>query len=240
MLATALSRTFAQLPDPKFRNTLLKSLLFTLVLFALVVVGVFQLLPEGGVVDPEAFWFDWMADLVNWVLDVSAVLAIVALLVFLFSSVSTLISGFFLDDIAAAVERRYYPDSPPARQTGIAETLGVSLKFLAVTLLVNVLALPFYLVALFFPPLFAFVFYGLNGYLLSREYFELVSLRQMDPKASAGLRKSHRGTVFAAGVVIAFAVTIPLVNLAVPILATAFMMHIYRGVQAKEAARGAA
>lgn len=240
MLAQSLSRTFAQLPDPKFRNTLLKSLALTLVLFTLVIMAALQLLPDDGFFSPDSFWFEWMADALNWLIGASAVLTMLAILVFTFSQVSTLISSFFLDDVADAVERRFYPDAPASRDVGVGEAVGVSLKFLGVTLALNIVVLPLYILALIFPPLFLFIFYGLNGYLLSREYFELVSLRQMDPKASARLRKAHRGTVFVAGVVIAFAVTIPIVNLAVPILATAFMVHVLHGLQAKEAARGVA
>ena len=36
------------------------------------------------------------------------------------------------------------------------------------------------LLLIWLPPINLFIFYGLNGYLLSREYFELVALRHLD------------------------------------------------------------
>jgi uncharacterized protein involved in cysteine biosynthesis len=105
------------------------------------------------------------------------------------------------------------------------------MRFIGITIMLNVLALPLYLIALLFPPLFAFVFYGLNGYLLGREYFELVSLRHQDEKAARRLRKTNRSKVFLAGIVIAFFITVPIINLVVPILATAFMLHIFKSMQ---------
>ncbi len=99
------------------------------------------------------------------------------------------------------------------------------------TILLNILVLPIYLVAIFIPPIFACIFYGLNGYLLSREYFELVSLRHQDKNMARQLRKANGLKVFLAGVIIAFLITVPIVNLFVPILATAFMLHIFKALQ---------
>ena len=137
----------------------------------------------------------------------------------------------WLNDIAEAVEARHYPGEAPGQSAEFAKTFAVSTRFIAVTLVANILALPFYVIALFIPPLFACIFFGLNGYLLSREYFELVSLRHQDGKAARQLRKANGFKVFLAGVVIAFLITVPIVNLFVPILATVFMLHIFKALQ---------
>jgi CysZ protein len=42
------------------------------------------------------------------------------------------------------------------------------------------------------------------------------------------MRLRHRGDLWLAGVVIVLLLTIPLVNLIVPIVATAFMVHIFK------------
>jgi uncharacterized protein involved in cysteine biosynthesis len=75
------------------------------------------------------------------------------------------------------------------------------------------------------------VFFTLNGYLLGREYFELVAQRRMTAVEAKALRRTRRARVFLAGVVVAFLLTIPLVNLITPIIATAFMLHIYEGMR---------
>ncbi|MDP6567826.1 MAG: EI24 domain-containing protein [Alphaproteobacteria bacterium] len=226
MLIKAFRRTLAQLPEPAFRTVVYKSVLLTLVIFAALTAVFVWARP-----DVTIFEWQWLND----VAEVGGTLAFFAVLVLAFSTLATLIGGIFLDVVAEAVEQRYYAGDPPGRSADFSQTFVLSLRFIAVTLLLNLVVLPVYLIALFFPPLFAFIFYGLNGYLLSREYFELVSIRHMDAKSARQLRKANRFSVFPAGVVIAFFVTIPVVNLFVPILATAFMLHIFKGLQARAA-----
>ena len=87
------------------------------------------------------------------------------------------------------------------------------------------------LLLLFVPPLNLFVFYGLNGYLLGREYFELVAVRRFDVTVVGRLRRRYRGKVFMAGVVIAFLLSLPLINIVMPVVATAFMVHVFEDVR---------
>src|SRR3546814_12972622 len=61
--------------------------------------------------------------------------------------------------------------------------------FLVVLVLLNLLAL---LVVYFGPVLNLLVFFGLNGYLLGREYFELVAARRARPGEIGLLRRRHR------------------------------------------------
>jgi len=178
---------------------------------------------------PNVTYFGW--DWLNSALEIGGFLLFFALLILTFSSMATLISSIFLDEIANAVEERHYRNDTPGQSTRFLESLSTSVRFIGVTILLNILALPFYLIALFIPPLFAFIFFGLNGYLLSREYFELVSLRHQDAKSAQQLRKTNRMKIFFAGVVIALFITVPVVNLFVPILATVFMLHIFKAMQ---------
>jgi len=110
----------------------------------------------------------------------------------------------------------------PSKTTGIFS----SLRFLVVVVALNLLVLPAYLI----PGVNLVIFYVLNGYLLSREYFELVALRRMTPQSARTVRKAHSAKLFGAGVIVAFFSTIPLVNLLVPVVATAFMVHIFQGL----------
>ncbi|MBT3534936.1 MAG: hypothetical protein HN478_13715 [Rhodospirillaceae bacterium] len=222
MLFHAAALTLGQIADPVFRGVVIKSVLFTLCLFTGLTVVFYM-------ARPDVTYFEW--EWLNSLAEVGGSLAFFAFLVLSFSMTATLIGGIFLDDIAEAVESRHYPGGPPGRSAEFSKTLAVSIRFIGVTILLNVIALPLYLIALLFPPLFACIFYGLNGYLLSREYFELVSLRHQDVKAAQQLRKANRLKVFLAGVVIAFLITVPIVNLFVPILATAFMLHIFKALQ---------
>ena len=84
---------------------------------------------------------------------------------------------------------------------------------------------------LLFPPLYLLVFYSVNGYLLGREYFELVAYRRLEERAADDLRRSYRGRVMLAGVVMAFMLTIPVFNLVAPIAATAFAVHLFEAMR---------
>jgi uncharacterized protein involved in cysteine biosynthesis len=75
------------------------------------------------------------------------------------------------------------------------------------------------------------VFYALNGYLLGREYFELVALRRLDESSTRALRKAYQGSIFLSGVMIAVLTSVPLVNLAAPVIATAFMVHLFESLR---------
>ena len=151
-----------------------------------------------------------------------------------------MVLSFLLEDIALAVEQRHYPDLPAARKQPVTEALRNALAFAGVTIALNLLLLPIYLVLLFVPPLNLFVFYGLNGYLLGREYFELVAQRRLDPTQMRRLRTGNRGRLFIGGVVIAFLLTLPVINLAIPIVATGFMIHLFEDMRRRAEGASAA
>jgi uncharacterized protein involved in cysteine biosynthesis len=132
--------------------------------------------------------------------------------------------GMFLETVAAAVEREHYPHLPPARAIGVVEGLLDGLKLLGVLVAVNLVALVAYIL---FAPIAPFLFWIVNGILLGREYAQLVALRRSDAAGAAAFRRRHRPTIFAAGVLMAVPLTIPVVNILVPILGAATFTHLY-------------
>ena len=224
----ALSKAFAQLSDPAFRGVMLRGLVFSVILFIIV-----WILAWWGLTLAESALSDWLAsdswlaDVVSWLFAAAGIAGVLIASFLLFPAVTTIMVSFLLDDIAAAVERRHYPALPPAREPPLVESLRGALGFAGVTILLNLLALPFYLVLMLLPPANLFVFYLLNGYLLGREYYELVSIRRMESRDSLKLRRRFRGKVFLAGVVIAFLLSLPIINLITPIVATGFMVHLF-------------
>jgi CysZ protein len=64
-----------------------------------------------------------------------------------------------------------------------------------------------------------------TAWLLGREYFELAAPRFYSAAEVKALRRPHASTVFIGGMLIALFVSIPIVNLATPLFATAFMVH---------------
>lgn len=235
----SISRAFSQSFDPAFRRVFNRSLLYSLVTFIAVWLASWFALDWAG--EWLVAWVrDWAGPgfwlgVMEWLVDIAAIGAIAIASFFLFPAVMVSIMAMLLDDIAQAVERRYYPDLPPAREQPISEALLGNVIFVAVTLILNLLVLPLYLILIWIPPLNLVLFYLLNGYLLGREYFEMVAVRRLDMPATKRLRRDNRGRVIMAGAVITFLLTIPLVNLITPIIATAFMLHIFEGLRRRDA-----
>jgi uncharacterized protein involved in cysteine biosynthesis len=76
----------------------------------------------------------------------------------------------------------------------------------------------------------AVIFFLATAYLLGREYFELAAMRFHPAADAKALRRANGMTVFVAGLFIAAFVSIPIVNLATPLFATAFMVHLHKRI----------
>ena len=160
---------------------------------------------------------------IRGIIDVLGGVATFALTWFLFPATVSAVIGLFLDQVAECVEKRHYPGLPRTNGLPVGEGIVMSLKFVGILIVLNILMLPF----LFLGPVFPVVFYLVNGYLLGREYFEFVASRRLSPKEVTKLRKERQGGVLAMGVIIAFSLTIPLVNLLMPVVATSAMVHLF-------------
>ena len=223
MIAASLRLALAQLPDPTFRRVLWRSLLVSMVIFATLAVALWfgvALLP-----DTEKTWLDWL-------IGFASGLGFFVGMLLLFPAVMTAAIGLFLDDIAGAVEQRHYPDQPQGRPLPFWPALGGSLRFLSIVIGVNLLLLPIYAVLIFFPPFMYALSLMVNGFLVSREYFEVVAWRYLPRRDADVLRRRHRGDLWLCGVIIVLLLTIPLINFVVPIVATAFMVHVYKRLRA--------
>tara|TARA_Y100001934_G_scaffold75425_1_gene93751 strand:- start:74632 stop:75480 length:849 start_codon:yes stop_codon:yes gene_type:complete len=169
----------------------------------------------------------WLLSLILKFINLLFALSVLFVLAILFPVITTLIIGLFFEDVVAAVEKKHYPGSPVARSQPISEVLGFTLRFVLLVIGLNLLCLPLYLILLFVPPLNLVLYYLLNGYLVSREYFGLIAIRHMDPALASKMRRANRGKVLLAGIIITFLLTVPVVNLLTPVIATAFMVHVF-------------
>jgi CysZ protein len=143
---------------------------------------------------------------------------------YLLPAVSAIVAGYFLDDVAEVVEHKSYPADPPGQALPFGKAILYGLRFAGLVLLVNMIALLFF----FIPGINIGVFFLANAYLLSREYFELAAGRFWRPEDVARLRMEHRGTILAAGAVLAGLVLVPVVNLITPIFGAAMMVHLHK------------
>jgi uncharacterized protein involved in cysteine biosynthesis len=202
---------------PAQRQALLVSIGATLLIFVALWAGV-----GWGLARIDLAEYSWL----RWPLEILGHLAVWALAWVLFPAVATTILSFFLDGVLNRLDALHYPTLPPAHSVPVRAMIGSGVRLLALTVGLNLLALPVYLA---FPAINLFLFYGLNGYLLSREYFDLVALRRLDGVAAKALWREHRGRWFLAGVAIAILLSLPVVNLAAPLVAAAFMLHLVTG-----------
>lgn len=203
-----------QLSDKATRKYVWLALGLALVVFVALWVLVWLLLTTTALF--EMGWLENVVDLLGGV-------ATAVLTWMLFPAVISAFVGLFLEGVAGAVETRHYPGLGPAQGQSVTEALVTSARFLLVMAVLNLLMLPF----IFTGPVFPFVFYSVNGYLLGREYFELVALRRLGGADAQALRKARGKQVFLAGVAIAFLLTIPVVNLLAPVIGTAAMVHLF-------------
>jgi CysZ protein len=74
--------------------------------------------------------------------------------------------------------------------------------------------------------LYLLIFYIANGYLISREYFELAAHRHMSTTGVHALRKANRWPLLSLGIVITFLLTIPIINLITPVIAVGAIIHL--------------
>ena len=174
--------------------------------------------------------WEWLLSLILAFINFLSIISILLVVTVLFPVFATLIIGFFLEDIVTAVEKKHYPDDPAARPQPISEVISSTLRFALLVLGLNLLFLPLYIILLFLPPLNLVLYYMLNGYCVSREYFELIAKRRMEPAMASQFRQIDRSKVLIAGVIITFLLTIPIVNFLMPVIAIAFMVHIFHSL----------
>ncbi|MFH1805733.1 MAG: EI24 domain-containing protein [Pseudomonadota bacterium] len=206
-------KSFSQFSDPRFRSVLLIGVGGAIATIVALWFGI------GFFVSSVDFLTDggWLETTIDWVLGFGLGL----LVLLLFPAATLLISSLLLERIADAVEDKYYPGLPDIRPQPLSEAIFNGVKFALTALALNILLLPL----LISGPIYIIAFYAMNGYLLSREYFELVAARRYDARTMTALRKNHQTKLWMGGIAITFLMTIPLVNLIAPIIATAFMVH---------------
>lgn len=211
-----------QIGDPDFRKVLWNAVGLTLAAYIFTAIAAWQ-----GLQHLPQFEQDWL----NTLVGILSGLGLVVAMALVFPGVTMIFVGIFLDDVAAAVERRHYAADPPGQAMEFWPGLIQSARFAGIVLGLNLLVLPFYLVLLLsMPPLAFLAYFSLNGYLFGREYFEMVTLRHRSRPETEALRRQFATRLFLAGCVISFLFTIPLVNLLVPLIAVAAMVHIYKSL----------
>jgi CysZ protein len=224
-----------QLFTAPLRAVLLKAVglaLLLIVIIGIVLNRIFNALAASGATWAEqtsgfASHAAWSA--LAWVLSIMASLGIITGALFLMPTITAFVGSFFVDEVGDAVERGSYPAEPPGKALPLLRALIEGVKFAILTLAVYFCALPF----IFFAGLGVIVLFLANAYLLGRQYFEFAAMRFRSPHEAKAMRKANAPYLFLAGMAIALFVSIPVVNLATPIFAMAYMVHIHKRLSGK-------
>ncbi|WP_336974632.1 EI24 domain-containing protein [Sphingobium aromaticiconvertens] len=212
MILAALFRSLPQIFHPAARAVLGRTLLVTLLVFAILGAALWW-----GI-DALLDWRGWDGGLAEGA--ASGLVTLVAAW-FLFRAIAMAVMGLFADAIIEAVEKESYPQAAiRARPVGFTRSLCFALASLTRTLGLNLLALPLYIVLLVTGVGTLVLFLVLNAWLLGRDMADMVEPRHPDlpPIARAGR--------WLMGLVSALLFLLPVVNLLAPIWSAAMAVHM--------------
>ena len=216
-LFTPILRAFGQLDDPALLLVLVQSVVLSALCFGALAAGGFWLV-HHFVADQGV-----LGDLAS---SVGGFAALVAAL-YLFVPIAVVIAGLFLTPICRAVERRWYPGLPPPIG---ASMLSQTWAGLAIALRVSVLSLLSLLVSVFIPGPGQVLGWVVTAWALGRGLFAAVAMRRMSRREADQLYIHRRGAVFVQGAALALGSVVPLLNLLLPLLGPAAMVHLVSGL----------
>ena len=212
-LLSPLSRAFGQLDDRIFLGVLVRSVAWSAVCFILLHVAtiwaVHRLLDLHG-------WLGWTADLLG---GIGASL----LALWLFLPVAAAIGTLYIDRIARAVEHRYYPSLPPPRGASTGAQIWDAVSVGARILLLSLLGL---ILAVIVPGIGLVLAWIIGGYAIGRGLFAAVAMRRMPRAAAEALYRRARPVILVQGCILALAGYVPILNLLIPVIGTAAMVHV--------------
>lgn len=212
-MLTPITRAVAQLQDPVFQGVIWRSLAVTVLAFAAMAYGCVWVV---GLAVTDPGWLGWLARLAGGV--AAAVLA-----VWLFVPVALLIATLYIERVAAAVDRRFYPLLPVPQGAPLAvqawDGMALGAQVLALQLATLVLAV-------LLPGPGVLIGWLVAGWAIGRGLFVAVAMRRMDRPAARALYEANRLPVLVQGVALAFASSVPGLNLLVPVVGTAAMVHV--------------
>ena len=122
-------KALAQILSPPMRAILWRAIALALVLIAVLAVGLQKLL--GWLAGSGELWaetalgpgFHTPLNILAWIVSIAAGLGIVVGAIFLMPTITSLVAGVFVDDIADIVEREHYPADKP----GVALPFSVAM-----------------------------------------------------------------------------------------------------------------
>jgi CysZ protein len=149
---------------------------------------------------------------------------------FMLPALVVFIVGIFQDIIVYRVEKAYYPEHIKPASNRFWPDLIHDIRFTIQALTLNILIIPFYLLAV--GPFLSLI---LNSYLLGREFFETAASYHMSKTEARNLGRRNKGAVYLGGFLITILTLIPFINVFAPVFALAYMIHVFHAIFYKTA-----
>ena len=221
MVLRALILAWGDLLRPRIFGVVALGTVLTLLLFVALQAAAFWAIHSFA---PQSITLPWLGPVdINAVLSWGSLILFPIMSIFLMAPVAAGFAGLFAERVAEAVEQIHYPAAtglPVDFMDGLLESLAVVGAIIAVTL-VTLMLTPF------LGPLASVLFYLGNGWLLGREFFQMAARRHLHAAQASALRRRMAVQATLLGVLIALLLTVPLLNITVPVLAAAGFTHLY-------------
>jgi CysZ protein len=209
----ALMLSLQSLSDRRITVVMVKVVVLTIVTLIVSGVGLWfalQALFSWLSVNGAGFWSGLLS---------AAIVALSGIL--LFRVVAIAMTWVFADDIIDAVEDRHYPSHAAfGKRPSLGAGVQMALKSIVRVVGYNLLALPVYVLLMFTGVGTAIAFLFINALLLGRDLEDMLIARHGAKGTMNKLSRVMLGLFGTAGMMV------PLINLFVPVLATAMAVHL--------------
>ncbi|MBV9654811.1 MAG: EI24 domain-containing protein [Acetobacteraceae bacterium] len=212
-LLQPIARAIAQLGDPVLLGVVWRSVLLSALCFVALFAG------AVGIVHHLLDWQGWW----RWLADLLSGLGTALLALWLFLPVAGVLGALYIERVARAVERRYYPALPPAHGESLAIQFWDGIALGGRILLLNVVAL---VLALLLPGIGLLLAWAIASFAIGRGLFVAVAMRRMSRPEAEAVYRRRRPAVLVQGGLLALASYVPLLNLLLPVVGTAAMVHV--------------
>ena len=210
---------FEQLKEGSFWKPVIWSSIFSSLTFLIfLIVGI----SLGGIL------FDWLLSYfefldqnswLRWIVQIIVVSLILLIGFFFYGSIHAAFLGLFIDQVIESIQEKYYPEVELLPAPTFVPSCIISIRFIILASLVNLLALPIYLIGWFFPPLGFALQVLVNGFLLGKEFKGIIKTRIQNPNTN------HNQSYTLYGSLGALIWIIPFLNFFSPVLICAAIFH---------------
>ena len=215
-------KTFQQLNDPKILKALLFATLLTI--GAIILALVFGATILDAIMNHFSDTLEsWLGKGETWFYGIAQFLGgslILVLCYFLFAGIHGAFVGIFIDDILDSIQQRHFPETPWNKAPSLMTSCFFSMRILLLTLGLNIIASPLLVLGWFIPPLGLSLQVILNGYILGKEYGQIVEFRIPNDSSSSQTPK-----YFLNGILASLLWIVPILNFLAPILLAGSVLH---------------